>query len=65
MKKLEQLTNKEWDSMVADAVSREENDDHLPTEERTSLLSEHLRRNPQDRKKLTNDLDNDFVDLVL
>ena len=40
-------------------------DDHWTTEERHDILNEWLRRNPEDVKMLTGDVNEDFCNVVL
>lgn len=62
---LEQMTAKEWADFIREVREREFDDDHLDDADRQAVLDEWIRRNPEDRKKLTGHLAIDFVDLVL
>jgi hypothetical protein len=62
MDKENDMNDKKWQAFVKKVTDREENDDHLSTEERKDFLRLWKARNP--RAVLTGDVDEDFVNVI-
>lgn len=54
--------NNNFNQVLAQALRREENDNHLTTEERQNFVNEFVLRNPE--FVLTGDVDEDFVNAL-
>lgn len=65
MRDFSKMTDSEWLAFVAKAVRKEELDNHVETEVRQAMVNEYVRRYPEQKVPLTDNVDNDFVELFI